>query len=201
MNRRRKRASPKQTAPRRTKAGPPRPARRGRPPKFGRPSQVVALTLPDEVLDTLRTLHRDLGWAIVQLVEQTLGDGSHRQLPGRPAALAELAHLPGRRSLIVVQPEVFTQLRGVATIPLTDGRAFLAFDHSGGLAELEVALLDRLEATPVKGLERTRLLLARDIVRAWRHDARLVFRAKSIIVGEGLVGVERRPLSSLKKID
>jgi hypothetical protein len=41
----------------------------------------------------------------------------------------------------------------------------------------------------------------RGILRAWRHDAGLVFRTKSIIVVEGLVGVERRPLAALRALD
>ena len=31
--------------------------RRGRPPKYGRPAQLVTLTLPNDVLDWLKTLH------------------------------------------------------------------------------------------------------------------------------------------------
>src|SRR5437762_3311080 len=44
--------------------------RRGRPSKFGRPSQVVALTLPEEAIQRLRKVHRDLGWAIVKLLDE-----------------------------------------------------------------------------------------------------------------------------------
>src|SRR5205814_914451 len=39
--------------------------KRGRPPKFGRPSRLVALTLPTQVIRGLRKLHPDLAWAIV----------------------------------------------------------------------------------------------------------------------------------------
>jgi hypothetical protein len=175
-------------------------ARRGRPPKFGRPSRVVALTLPKEVLDALGMLHRDPGWAIVQLVEPILRDRPYRRR-ARPPALVELVHLPGRRSLIVVQPQAFTPLRGVSTIPLADGRAFLAFDHSGGIADLEVAILDQLEITPARSPERKRLMRVRDIVRAWRHDPGLVFRTKSIIVAEGPSAGACRPLATLETVD
>ncbi len=190
-------ATPDKTASR-EEGGPPRSGRRGRPPKFGRPSQVVALTLPNEVLDALRTLHRDPGWAIVQLVESMLGDGTHRTRPRPPAAPAELVHLPGRRALIVVQPQLFRQLRGVSTIPLADGRALLAFDRPGGLADLEVAILDHLESASTTGAERTQLMQLRDIVRAWRRDPGLVFRTKAILMTERVRGVERRPLATLK---
>jgi hypothetical protein len=170
-----------------------RPGGRGRPPKFGRPSQVVALTLPEDVLDLLRTFHRDPGWAIVQLVESTVGGGAGRRASREPTALAELVYLPGRRGLIVVQPQAFKGLRGVSTIPLADGRAFLAFDQAGGLADLEVAILDALEVAPADSGDHAQLTQIRQIVRAWRRDQRLAFRTKTIIVVEG-VGVREREL-------
>jgi hypothetical protein len=162
---------------------------------------VVALTLPEEVLHALRTLHRDLGWAIVRLVEPILTEGGQRRRPPSPAPLAELVYLPGRQALIVVQPEAFTRLQGVSLIQLADGRAFLAFDHPGGLANLEVAILDQLEVFPPKSAERGPLLQLRDIVRGWRRDPRLAFRVKSIIVAEGVGGADRRPLAVLKDVE
>lgn len=177
-----------------------RPGRRGRPPKFGRPSQVVALTLPEDVLDLLRTFHRDPGWAIVRLVESTFGDGAGRRASREPIALAELVHLPGRRGLIVVQPQAFKRLRGVSTIPLADGRAFLAFDQAGGLADLEVAILDALEVAPRDSGDHAQLTQIREIVRAWRRDKRLAFRTKTIIVVQGLGVRERGLLTPLQDI-
>lgn len=156
---------------------------------------MVALTLPEEVLDALRRVHPDPGWAIVQLVEGFL-DRDREESPERPdKPPAELVHLPGGRSLIVVDPRLFRGLEGVSTIPLSDGGAFLALDH-GGLADLEVALTDCLETlggTP----EHDRLCEVRDIVRAWRRDRSLVFRTKSIIVAEGATGGEPRLLAPL----
>jgi hypothetical protein len=176
-----------------------RPGRPGRPPKFGRASQVIALTLPEDVLDSLRTFHRDPGWAIVRLVESTVGGGTGKRPSREPTALAQLVHLPGRRGLIVVQPQAFKRLRGVSTIPLADGRAFLAFDRAGGLADLEVAILDALEvATPDSGTH-AQLTQIREIVRAWRHDKRLAFRTKTIIVVEDVSARERGLLSPLRE--
>jgi hypothetical protein len=101
------------------------------------------------------------------------------------------------RALIVVQPELFKRLRGVSTIPLGDGRAVLAFDHAGGLADLEAAILDLLADAAVPSEERAQLTQACDIVRAWRSDSRLSFRTNSIILAEGVIGVERLPLATL----
>jgi hypothetical protein len=182
-------------------AGGSRPAgSRGRPPKFGRPSQVVALTLPEDVLGALRTLHRDPAWAIVQLVETMLGAPRRGQRPPAPATIAELAHLPGKRGLIVVQPQVFTRFPGVSTISLADGRAFLAFDHGAGLADLEVAIQDKLEAAAPSDVGRKQLTELLEVVRGWRRDRKLAFRTKSIIVVETAGGVVRRPLTRLREI-
>jgi hypothetical protein len=179
------------------RAGKPSSSGRGRPPKFGRPSQVIALTLPQDILESLGMLHRDPAWAIVQLVESSLRKGTKQQRAATSDALAELVHLPGGRALIVVQPQIFRRMPGVATIPLADGRAFLAFEHGRGLADLEVWVLDKLEMTRARSLERGQWLEVRDLVRGWRHDRRLSFRTRSIIVAEGNVGAERRPLTQL----
>jgi hypothetical protein len=175
-------------------------AGRGRPHKFGRPSQVVALTLPNDVLDSLRTLHADPGWAIVRLVEARLGASPRERAPREPKPLAELVHLPGKRGLILVQSAAFKHLRGVSTVPLTDGRAFLAFDQEGTVAQLEVAILDAMETARSDRAQHARLLQMRDIVRGWRRDPRLAFRAKSIILVEGLAAVERGPLAPFREV-
>lgn len=168
--------------PEEKRAATSRHRRRGRPSKFGRPSQMIALTLPEDILGALATVHRDPGWAIVRLVEKLLGEGAPHRPPKSP--VAELVQLPGSRAIIVVQPQIFGRMRGIAMIPLSDGRAFLAFDQTAGLADLEVAILDQLDAGP--SAQRSELLKARDIVRAWRQDTGLVFRSRSILVGEQL---------------
>jgi hypothetical protein len=172
--------------------------RRGRPPKFGRASHVLALTLPDDVLATLRGINADPGWAIVQLVEQLVGNGHRRSAPRPSSEIAELVHLPGARALIVVEPRAFAGIPGIATIPLADGRAFLAFDHAIGLADLEVALLDRAEAAAPASPQRARLLKLRDIVRTWRRDRRLAFRPMSILVVSGTHTAMPRLLPAIK---
>ena len=63
--------------------------------------------------------------------------------------------LPGQRALILVQPEAFRRLKGVSIIPLADGRGFLALEANRGVADLELAVLDRLETIgTMKGLSR-----------------------------------------------
>ena len=176
---------------------PRRARRRGRPSKFGRPSQVIALTLPEDALQALRTLHHDPAWAIVQLIEKLEKDDRKTPATRSSAGLAELVRLADGRSLIVVQPEGFGGLKGVSTIPLADGRAFLAFDHSGGIADLEVAVLDKLDASRCRA-ERGKLSEIRNLIRAWRRDQELAFKTKSIIVVE--TARRRRPVSTAPRL-
>ena len=89
---------------------------RGRPPKYGRPSQIVALTLPRTVVQALERLHRDLGWAIVSLVENT-----RLAPPARSTADAQLVQIGHGQSIIVES----TNLRSIpgATGAAVDGRS------------------------------------------------------------------------------
>jgi hypothetical protein len=143
----------------------------------------VALTLPDDVLQQLSRLHADPAWAVVKLVEAATGTPPR----SRPAPLLELVQLPGRRALIVVRPEPFRNLRGVSTIPLADGRSFLALESGQGMAHLELAAVDRLEDPAIPDKEREALIEIRRTLRGWRAGPGLIFSTRSIIL------VERAP--------
>lgn len=161
---------------------PLRTTRRGRPPKFGRPGQVVAVTLPAEVVRGLRRIHPDLAWAIVKLFERD-GAGRRQKKPQtRPDS--ELVAVADGRSLIVVNREVLKRLPGVNVIPLHDDRAFLAFDRNASIADLELAVLERLRNRSVTARERTALTELRAHVQRWRHDPKLHCEMRSIIVLE-----------------
>jgi hypothetical protein len=152
----------------------PSRSRRGRPPKYGRPAQLVALTLPDDVLTWLKTIHPDPAWAIVKLHEQA----SRRR---RPIALAELVQLPEQRALVLVNAEALSHIPGVAVIPMADGRGLLALEAGRGAADLEIAVIDRLEAPRVPPGEREALVTLRDKLREWRQQG-IGFESRTIIV-------------------
>ena len=169
---------------------PPRTARRGRPPKFGRPSHVAALTLPDEVVRGLRKINPDLAWAIVTLFEKA-PRRIHAVAPdGQPDA--ELVKIADRRSLIVVNRAAFKSFHGVNIIPLDATRAFLALEPGRGMADLELAVIDRLEAASLAPRERKALGALRTQLSAWRHDRALTFHSQAIIVVERTVPRVRR---------
>ncbi len=166
-----------------------RATKRGRPPKFGRPGQVVAVTLPTEVVRGLRRINPDLAWAIVQLFRHG-ANGFGRTQPRRPDS--ELLSVANGRSLIVVNRGVLKRLPGVSVIPLHDDRAFLAFDRDASLADLELALIERLENSALAARERRALSELRAHVHRWRHDPKLHCEMRSIIVFETAAKARKR---------
>jgi hypothetical protein len=160
--------------------------KRGRPPKFGRPGQVVALTLPEEVVRGLRKLHPDLAWAIVTLFEKRAPVAAAESQPD-----AELVTIADRRSLIVVNRSVLRTLPGVNIIPLNGSRAFLALEPGRGMADLELAVFDRLDNQAVKPRERKALQGLGAQLKKWRHDRVLRFHTRAIIVVERVAAPRR----------
>ena len=116
---------------------------RGRPLKFGRPAQLLALTLPHDVVAALRRIHPDPAWAIVKLHEKVAKTQRHAPSPSR--APIELAQISARGALIVVDPRTLRSAPGMSVVPVASGRAFLAFDEGRGLADLELAILEQLQ--------------------------------------------------------
>ena len=166
------------------------PIRRGRPSKFGRPSQVVAVTLPNDVVRGLRRVDQDVGWAIVTQFEKS--PARRLSQPNEAAPDVELVTIADRRSLIVVNKTVFKHLRGVNIVPLHGDRAFLALDAGRGVSDLELAVIDSLENPLVEPREQKALLSLRAHLRDWRTDHRLRFHTRTIIVVERLSKLTRR---------
>jgi hypothetical protein len=153
--------------------------KRGRPLKFGRSAELLALTLPHDVVSWLRTINDDPAWAIVRLFERHIKRGPMRPLP-RPSA--DLVAVGRRRALIVVDHDAITTLPGVAVIPLGAGRSFLSLEAGRGMADLEVAVVDRLDERGLPQGERKALSEFRRQLRTWRKDPELGFETRSIIV-------------------
>ena len=94
--------------------------RRGRPPKFTRPSRTITVTLPEDVLTSLAELDTDMGRAIVRLTMTASNGSSSRGV--------EVATF-GSRAVIVVPPtKLLKQLPRVELVPLADGRALISID-------------------------------------------------------------------------
>jgi hypothetical protein len=159
--------------------------RRGRPSKFGRPSRVVALTLPEDAIDRLHRVHRDLGWAILKLLDKEPSRALRPREEVQPDV--ELVTVADRRSLIVVNREVIKNLPGVNILPFSGSRAFLALDIDRGMSDLELAVSDRLGDSTIERAERRALVALRARLTAWRRDHGLQVHTRAIIVVERLI--------------
>lgn len=155
--------------------------RRGRPLKFGHPGEVVAVTLPRGVIARLRKIHPDLGWAIVALAE---GQPPVSEREARRPSDADLVSVAGGRSLIVVNIDAVKNLEGIDILRLNGRQGFLAFPPGAGLAELEVAIVDRLDEKKGSPRELAALSALRLQIKKWRRDPSLRFGVRSIIVAE-----------------
>jgi hypothetical protein len=153
--------------------------KRGRPSKFGRPSRLVAATLPEEVIQGLRKVHPDLAWAIVSLFENRAPFTA-----GADYANAELVDIGGRESLIVIDRSTLKRLPGVDIVPLAENRALLALEPGCGMSDLETAVTHGLERATPGEPGRGALQRFRKQLQAWRRDDSLRFHTRAIIVVE-----------------
>ena len=151
-------------------------ARLGRPTKYGRPARAVTVTLPEDVIGRLSTIHSDVGVAIVNLVER------NKPTQLAPVAPAEITSF-GKHAVIAVTPaRALRRLKGVQLVPIGNGRALIALDPSHSVSALELQLRDALENGDAKGQERMLLEGIADILRRARGAHRRRLETRSIIV-------------------
>lgn len=102
--------------------------------------------------------------------------------PPKAGPGVERARLSPDSALIVVDPKLIHSVPGVSVVPVAAGRAFLAFGEGRGLADLEVAVLDRLQQGDVSSTVRKELTVLHRRIRNWRRSRRLRFSTRSIII-------------------
>ncbi len=164
---------------------------RGRPLKFGRPARLLPLTLPHDVVRSLRRIHPDPAWAVVSLSERARPPERAEDRSSRFPV--ELASLSTRRALIVVDPKTIPSVPGVSVVPVAAGRAFLAFDQGRGLADLELAIVERLRNPKTGAAARKELSRLHRRIRSWRNSRRFRLSTRSIILVEPVSRPRGRP--------
>lgn len=158
--------------------------RRGRPRKFLTQSRAVTLTLPELVIAALGRIDRDLSRAVVRLAQPEM-----RTEPHPPAELA----LFGRQAVIVVNPTRTLERRtGVLLVPLSDGRALIAFNESVTPEGLELRIDDELEDQKLPAEDRRIFGGIRDLLKNARRSKTVAIRSRQIMVLEH-TGPARRP--------
>src|SRR5262245_27733411 len=150
-------------------------ARRGRPRKFQVPSRAVTLTLPVSVIEALGAVDHDLSRAVVRVTQP--------EVAKRPrAAAAELAAF-GRRAGILVRPtRTLEEHTGVMLVPLSDGRALIAFDESMTPARLELRIQDALEDRALPQEDVRIFESIRALLKEARRSKSVILRQRNIIV-------------------
>jgi hypothetical protein len=150
----------------------------GRPPKYGRPSRVVTVTLPEDVLDGLGAIDADVGRAIVKLSER------RRSPHARPVRPAELAAY-GNHAVIIVNPaKALKRLAGVQLVPVGNGRALISLEHPHSIPDLELAVRDAIEHGEMSVRERQTLEAIVEILQRARRSRRVSLEERTIIVLE-----------------
>jgi hypothetical protein len=149
----------------------------GRPQKYGRPSHAVTVSLPEDVLDRLRSLDADLGRAIVALVEQQTSPHAHTLAP------AELTSYGNHAVIVVDQATVLKQLPGVQLVPTGNGRALISLDHPNSIPRLELHVRDAMDSD-ISTKERQTLEALAGILRHARSSPGVTLQERSIIVLE-----------------
>jgi hypothetical protein len=148
--------------------------RRGRPRKFSRPSRGVTLTLPTDVIAALEEIDTDLSVAVVRLAQ--------RMLPENQNARAELINYGGRAIIIVPRSQLLKDRTGVELVPITDGRALMAFDNKLSVSQLELRIGDALADPAIEGGDRAMFEGLAEILKDARRSARVEVRQRNIIV-------------------
>jgi hypothetical protein len=149
---------------------------RGRPPKFKEPSQRVTLTLPSRLVDLLRAEDPDLSRAVSNGLEPN-------PVPRR--LIVDVMRVGRRESLIIINPTLLPTLRDCSFIRLAADRAFIALKPSGTLADLALAVADRLEDADITRQQRTALRALRRVLRTWRLDRKVNVTHKAILILDG----------------
>jgi len=151
--------------------------RRGRPPKYGRQSRAIALTLPEDVIERLTAIDADLGRAIVQLVERA--PQPRRTPPPRSAEVVPY----GPRAVIIVSPvRALAKISGVQLIPIGSGRALISLETRNAIPKLELDIRDAIDRGDVGARERQTLEAIAGILRDARLSKATAIEERTLIV-------------------
>ena len=161
--------------------------RRGRPRKFSRPARAITLTLPEDTIATLRSIDRDLGRAIVRVVQPLEKES--------PRLSAELATFGNRAVILVTPSRALAERTGAELVPLPEGRALITFDDQTSVFQFELRLLDALADETLPTEERATFDAVAEILRTTRRSDRSQVQQRNIIV---LHGVDESPSPTAK---
>lgn len=125
----------------------------GRPPKFLEPSSTLTITLPDRILQELETIESDRAKAIVKCVEAVISE-----LPDRAKGF-EIVDIAEDHGLLILGPSAALRtIPWLQMVEIKPARFLISVPAGTGIAELEVAILDLLEALPEEQVQEKAML-------------------------------------------
>jgi hypothetical protein len=126
------------------------------------------------VIARLNVVDADLSRAVVRLTELLASGAPRRQ--------AELAIFGNRAVIIVPRSSALKSRTGVELVPLSDGRALIAFSDALSVPQFELQLIDALSDPALEGGDRTVFEELAEILRSTRQSDGMNLRQRRIIV-------------------
>jgi len=142
--------------------------RRGRPRKFSRPARTVTLTLPDDVIERLSAVDKDLGRAIVRL--------ALAQKQATTPSVVDVATFGSRAVILVPPSRRLSALPGVELVPIADGRMLIALEEPLTEEAFELLVRDALDDGSLAPPDRELFTALARVLREARHDTRVTVR-------------------------
>ena len=141
--------------------------------------------MPEATIAALRGIDRDLSRAVVRVVQPLEQDP--------PRSPAELAEFGGQAVIVVAPSRTITERTGAELVPLSDGRALLAFNDTITVSQFELRLLDALADPSLDDSDRETFTALTNILGGTRRSGRAQMGQRNIIVFQGLdEGADRR---------
>jgi hypothetical protein len=151
--------------------------KKGRPPKFQEPRRPITVTLPENTLAQLATIHPDRAQAIVKLAEAAMPRDARTH---KRVELVEV--MPGLGIILVGSSRYLQKIKWLRLVELAPTRFLLIIPSGTAVDSLEVAIIDLLEnLEPHEEWEKSMLQELRDLMRNLRLGEKL-FKAELLFI-------------------
>ncbi len=134
----------------------------------------MTLTLPEDVIGALQAIDADLARSVVRLVQPYLAQP--------PRAPAELSSFGNRSVILVPRSRQLGARTGVELVPMSDGRALIAFDEDLSVPQVELRVADAVSDPGLSPDDRQLFESLGTILRETRRSPSLEVQRRSIIV-------------------
>lgn len=115
----------------------------GRPAKFTEPSRPITVTLPERILNLLKTVNSDRAKAITAVVENQLGFTNEAKHP-----VVSLKVSPGTAIILTGHSDYLKRIPWLRLIEVSPARNLISIQSGTSIESMELALHDLIEEIP-----------------------------------------------------